>query len=79
MVWQDVVIAVVQFGFTAALVPTIVDRRAVVPWSSSLMTFLGLVTIAACFATLGLWLSTAGSTANGTAWLLILLLRRRRR
>jgi hypothetical protein len=67
MTWQDVVIAVGQFVFAAALIPSVRGRQKPA-LTSSLITATGLTVFGICFATLGLWLSVAGVWTSAAMW-----------
>lgn len=75
MSWEEVVILCGSLVANAALIPTIRDPTANVPFRTSAMTASILVVQTAMFLSLGL-LTTAAGTAVGTAcWALILFVR----
>lgn len=69
--WQDYVIAVVQWVFAAALVPTILDSRGKPPLATSALTAVGLYVLGGTFFTLGLWQSGISTCAAAGAWTII--------
>src|SRR5204863_138082 len=68
--WQDCVLAVTAFGFSAALIPTIKGR-----YKPALLTSLGtaasLVAVLVAYASLKLWFSVSMVALNLTAWLTV--------
>lgn len=64
----SVVIGAVQLVFSAALVPTCLDRRAAVPRTTSIPTGLGLAVIAAVYAGLELWFATGCAAWCSVLW-----------
>lgn len=75
MIWQDAVIAIVQLGFCAALVPATMPGTGKPPLLTSVPTAAGLFAIAAAMTTLGLHWSAATAAVSGTLWLIIALQR----
>lgn len=71
MIWQDWVIMIVQWGFILALVPTIRERHAKPPLTTCVMTVVGLVAMAICFATLGMWASVLSLSVMAVLWSII--------
>ncbi|MEX2126944.1 MAG: hypothetical protein WD871_01705 [Xanthobacteraceae bacterium] len=71
MIWQDAVIATVQLGFCAALVPTAMPAADKPPLATSAPTAIGLFVIAATMASLGLWWSFTTAGASGALWAVI--------
>lgn len=71
----SVVIGAVQLVFSAALVPTCLDRRAAVPRSTSVPTGLGLAVIAVVYAGLALWFAAACAAWCALLWGFIALRR----
>ena len=70
MIWQDIVIMIVCYGFGFALIPSIRSASKPALWTSFL-TGLGLVVIAVCFVTLGLWLSFISEVFAATMWFIL--------
>lgn len=75
MTWQSNVLAVVQLAFVMALLPTLANRRARVPRSSSVVTAAGLWIVAAVYVSLGLWTAVAMACLSAAAWTFIALQR----
>lgn len=69
--WQSDVLALVQLAFALALVPTLLNRRARVPRTSSLVTAAGLYAVATVYVTLELWSAVAMATVSAAAWTFI--------
>lgn len=70
--WQDIVIAIVQFVFSIALIPSIFsDKKPNI--FSSVITFVGLIVMIICFFTLGLYNSVIWSSFSALGWLVLLL------
>lgn len=67
--WQDWVIAIVQWVFIAALVPSLLHPTEKPTLSTSLTTGIAIFVFAFTYATLGLWTSVVSSAMLGTAWL----------
>ena len=67
MIWQDIVLGAVQWGFALALIPSIIgqDKPALL---TSALTAAGLFTLAATVTTLGLWLGAASAATCGLGW-----------
>jgi hypothetical protein len=73
---QDFIIAACQIAATISLIPTIINSKAKVPWTSSSITVTCLIIIGICFLSLNLLLSTITSFSNAIAWFFIFLFRR---
>ncbi len=69
--WQDYVVAFVQWVFLLALIPTIKHATHKPPVSSSLLTAVMMVVLSGTFATIPLWNSTLSSFSCGVAWAVI--------
>ncbi|HEX8994213.1 MAG TPA: hypothetical protein VF803_03095 [Candidatus Paceibacterota bacterium] len=69
--WQDYIVAIVQWVFFIALIPTIRHATHKPPVSSSLLTAVMTMILSATFATIPLWNSTLSSFACGAAWFVI--------
>ncbi len=65
--WQDIVLAVVGFGFSVALVPTLRGKAKPHPLSS-LTTFMGLTRFIAVYVSLHLWLTVLSTVLNAAMW-----------
>ena len=66
--WQDWVIAIVQWVFALVLIPAIRHPLNKPPFSSSLLTAILLTVLSFVFYTLSLWNSTFSSLAVAAAW-----------
>jgi len=77
MIWQDIVIAIVNVLLSYALIPQVYQgfkhKKSTVVLQTGLITTLGLYVMAVMFATLGLYFSTVLTVVTGTLWLLLLL------
>ncbi len=58
MIWQDIVISLVQWGSAIALLPTIINVAGKPPLLTSMTTGVLLLILSATFSTLQLWSST---------------------
>ena len=71
MIWQDLIIASGGFVLAAALLPSIRGRHK--PAKATCILTGGYLTVfAITFATLGLWVSTAGIGTNALMWWILL-------
>jgi len=77
MIWQDIVMSIIGFGFSLALIPTILGKSKPA-FLSSLLTCAGLFITTICVLTLNLWLTTAADILATIAWGIILIQTRRR-
>ena len=66
--WQDYLLMIVQWAFVAALVPAILHPTNKPPFSTALISAMGLFVISFAVGTLELWLASASAAANGIAW-----------
>ena len=57
------------------LIPMLINPTTQVPWWNSLVTSLGVFTLAIAFALLGLWLSMLTSAIQGSLWLFVMIVR----
>jgi cell division protein FtsW (lipid II flippase) len=65
--WQDIVLTVANFTFVVALLPALLkDEKP--PVSTSVMTAVALVAIAATNASLGLWFAAGVVGITATLW-----------
>jgi len=75
--WQDLVITISTLLLGYALIPQVVDgfkkRKGTVTIQTSLITALGLYTIAICLFTLGLYFSFIMNLFTGTLWAVLLI------
>ena len=72
---QELIIAGAEILFMLSLIPTLVDRRSVVPLWTSVPVTVGLALLTAAFFTLGLWLATITAFGAALLWVLIALFR----
>ena len=70
--WQDWVLAVVQWVFAIALIPTILHKEHKPAFSSALLTCLGLIITTITIASLGLWNTAIGTAVGTVVWSIIL-------
>lgn len=72
----DFIIMLLQFGFGAMLIPTILNRHAQVPRMSSVPTAAGLWMMAATFYAMGsTWPATIGTAVCAIAWTIVAMYR----
>lgn len=69
--WQDWVIAAIQWIFVLALIPSLRHPTNKLPLSSSLLTGVLLLVLSGVFFTLSLWNGTLSSFVLSIAWLLL--------
>ena len=74
--WQDRVMVIVGFLFGAMLIPSLIDSLNGHPINiiTSLLTTIGVYTIAVCMWTLKLKLTFIGNIITGTTWLMLFIL-----
>ncbi len=74
--WQDKVITIVNLLFGFMLIPMIIDslNGQTINIISSLLTMIGLFTLAYCFLTLKLKLSFISGLFSGTMWAILFIL-----
>jgi len=75
MIWQDIVIMIGVFGFSFALIPSILGKHKPAKSSCALSAALATM-ILICFASLGLWLSVVAEMVSVTTWLILLIQKR---
>jgi len=77
MIWQDLVIAVVNILFSYALIPQVYHgfkkRKSTVVLQTSIIMTIGLYVMAFAFFTLKLYFSTVLAIITGTMWFLLLI------
>ncbi|MCK4550821.1 MAG: hypothetical protein KAT91_02615 [Candidatus Aenigmarchaeota archaeon] len=79
MVWQDIVISIVNIVFIIALVPQIYNgfklKKGSVIIATSLPTFIGLYVVAIVFYTLQLYYSSFVTVIGGILWTILFIQR----
>ncbi len=70
--WQDWVIAIIQWVFVAALVPTVIHKTHKPAFWSALLTAVSATILAYTFSTLNLWQSAIGCAASSLMWYVLL-------
>ncbi len=75
MIWQDILMMIGGFGFSIALLPTVLSRGKPAK-SSCLITGSILATYVLALATLGLWLSAGATALTATMWFVLLFQKR---
>ncbi len=70
--WQDWALAIIQWVFVAALIPTILHKTHKPAFSSSLITALGMTVVVYTYYTLDLWQATIGAGVTALAWYILL-------
>lgn len=75
MAWEELVILCGSLVANAALIPTIRDPTASVPFRTSAMTASILVVQTSMFLSLGLFTTAVGTAVGTTCWVLILFVR----
>lgn len=73
---NDYIIAVIGFIFSIVLIPTLLNKKSVVPAFSSLLSSAGLYTIAIIFLNLSLWVASLSEFLCATVWIAIFIWRR---
>lgn len=79
MVWQDIVISIVNIVFIIALIPQIYNgfklKKGSVIIATSLPTFIGLYVVAIVFYTLELYYSSFVTVIGGILWTILFIQR----
>ena len=70
--WQDWVFAIGSFIFSVALIPAIRAKEKP-PISTSLSTSLLLFAFAACYVSLGYWLSVISGSLTALCWFILFM------
>jgi hypothetical protein len=70
MVWQDIVMMIVGFAFSVFLIPSIRGKEKPARLTC-ITTTMGVVIIAICVATLGLWLTAVAQSMAAIAWAIL--------
>jgi uncharacterized SAM-binding protein YcdF (DUF218 family) len=78
IIWQDLVLTGGAFVFAALLVPTLRDRSAEIPRTTSIPTGVTLVIFSGTFSTMDLYLSSIANLLTAAAWFLIAAYRPRK-
>ena len=78
MIWQDVIITIVNYMFGVFLIPMLLSPNKP-PLKSSGSTALGLLVMGITFTTLGLWLSAIAVGITTTMWTILFIQGLRRR
>jgi len=77
MIWQDLVISIVNIVFSISLVPQVIhgfkEKKALITFATSIPTFLGLYVLAFTFFTLDLYYSSILSFLTATLWLVLFI------
>jgi hypothetical protein len=77
MIWQDIVVAIanVLFGYSLAyqVYKGFKEKKGALSLQSSLLTTIGLYSVAVVYASLSLYISTLITIFNGTMWLLLFM------
>lgn len=75
MIWQDLIISIVNIVFSISLVPQVIHgfkkKKALITFATSIPTFLGLYVLAFTFFTLNLYYSSVLSFITATLWLIL--------
>jgi hypothetical protein len=77
MVWQDILIAVGGFGFSIALLPSVLGKAKPAK-PTCLVTGAILASYVPALVTLGLWLSAGATLISTTMWFILFFQRRER-
>lgn len=75
MTWQSVAIGAIQVLFSVSLVPTIINKNAQVPRKTSVISTVGLLSLAAVFTTLSLWVAMSSTLLCACAWAFVAIFR----
>jgi hypothetical protein len=77
MIWQDIVISLMNVVFSYALVKQVLqgfkDKQGYINLQTASFTFAGMFIISFCLLTLGLIFSFAVGIFNASMWLILLL------
>ncbi|MHA1111333.1 MAG: hypothetical protein ACTSRE_09540 [Promethearchaeota archaeon] len=82
MVWQDIVLALVNLGFVITLIPQVVKviktkSAGDFAWTSTIFYWIGLYAIGGIFLTLEFYLTSIPYFITGTLWGIIVILKKR--
>ena len=69
--WQDDVVAVIQWIFVIALLPTLLHPTDKPTFATAVVTGTSLFVMAATFATVLWYVSALSTAASGTAWAIL--------
>ncbi len=79
MVWQDIVISIVNIVFSISLFPQVYygfkKKRWLITLATSLPAFTGLYIMAFAFFTLSLYYSAVMTAITGTLWMILFMQR----
>jgi hypothetical protein len=70
MTWQDILLTTWAWIFIIALIPAI-RAKAKPPAATSLLTAIVLLIFAACYASLGLYISAISGSITATCWTIL--------
>ena len=77
MIWQDIIFALANIGFSYALIPQIYKgfktKKGFIEIQTSIITSLGLYAMAIAFFNLNLYFSTTMAIISGTLWTILLI------
>lgn len=77
--WQDWIMGLVGIVFAGGMVPTIRasmrDGKVCIPYSSLVVTVVGLLAITVCMATLSAWVACVANWCNCTCWMCLVILK----
>jgi len=75
MAWQDIALSLANGILILPLIPTVLDKNAQIPRTTSIPTGACILTIGLVYATLGLWYATATAVTQSFLWAYIALYR----
>ena len=79
MMWQDILLMVVNVVFSVALFPQVYygfkEKKGEIKYATSIPTFIGVYVICWVYFSLGLFFSTIISLVTGTLWFLLFMQR----
>ncbi len=77
MIWQDIILTLVNFIFTYSLIPQVYHgfkvKKTSILFQTALLTFIGLYLSSIAMLTLRLYVSGAVMFVNATLWLLLFI------
>jgi hypothetical protein len=69
--WQDLLLSIVQWGFIAALMPTLLHKTQKPTVTTCAFTALGMLAITITYISLELWAAVASSSLLTLAWVVL--------
>lgn len=79
MIWQDLVLTIVNIVFSISLIPQVIhgfkEKKGLITLPTSIPTFIGLYVIGGTYLTMNLFFSSVMAFATGTLWFILFIQR----